>query len=107
LTLNPLPLSISWFSKWWKASGLYYIKTKPLARVRITAQVEKEVREWFKDYNKTIHKYKIKRRDIINFDKAGFWIGYPKGQKILVPEHIQEVNLTSPICHFYTNLPTL
>jgi hypothetical protein len=105
--LNPLPPSISWFSKWWKASGLHYVKTKPLARVRITAQVEKEVREWFKDYNRTIRKYKIKRRDIINFDKAGFQIGYPRGQQILIPEHISEVNLTAPTCRFYTDFPTI
>ena len=83
--------SISWFSKWWKQSRLHQIKTKPLAWIRLSAQDAEEVRKWFKDYRATLQKYKIKKQNIINFDKAGFRIGCPKGQYILVLEHIKEV----------------
>jgi hypothetical protein len=82
---------ISWFSRWWQKSGLYKIKTKPLARVRISAQDQKEIKKWFKDYRRTLKRHKFKRKDIINFDKTGFRIGCPRGSWILVPEFIKEV----------------
>ena len=88
---NAHPLSISWFSKWWAQSGLHKIKTKPLARLRITAQIEKDIRIWFKDYNRTLRKYNIKKQNIINFDEAGFRIGCPKGQEVIVLIEIKEV----------------
>ena len=38
-------------------------------------------------------KDKIKKKNIVNFDKAGFRIGYAKGQWILVPNNILEVRV--------------
>jgi hypothetical protein len=68
---NPPP-SQRWFTEWWKKQLLHKIKTKPIARVRITAQVEREVEEWFDRYEEALEKYKIKRKDIHNFDESGF-----------------------------------
>jgi hypothetical protein len=81
--------------KWWKANGLHKIKSKPLAVVRLTAQQEKDVIKWFEKYRATLSQYNIKRRNIVNFDEAGFRVGCAKGQWILVPEDIQEVCFSS------------
>ena len=83
--------SSKWFRNWWKANGLHKIKAKPLAVKQITAQQEQEIIQWFKEYRATIGKYGIKRRNIINFDEAGFRVGCPKGQYLLVPIDILEV----------------
>jgi hypothetical protein len=83
--------TLRWFSGWWKDSGLHKIKSKPLAVIRLTAQQEQEVQRWFKEYCVTLNKYKIKRKNIVNFDEAGFRVGCVKGQYILVPLDIQEV----------------
>jgi hypothetical protein len=77
---------------WWKKAQLHKIKSKPLAAIRITAQQEKDVEAWFKEYRKTLIRYKIQRRNILNFDEAGFRIGCLTGQEILVPEDILEVS---------------
>jgi hypothetical protein len=93
---NPIDFrspSLSWFRKWWKQNDLHRIKAKPLAAVRLTAQREEEVIQWFKEYRATMKKYGIKRRNIVNFDEAGFCVGCPKGQYLLVPADILEVCL--------------
>jgi hypothetical protein len=83
--------SYSWFTKWWKSSNLKKIKSKPLATVRFTAQQEDDVRKWFQRYQSTLKEYSIKRKNVINFDEAGFRVGCAKGQLILVPDDIKEV----------------
>ena len=83
--------SLAWFRKWYKENKLHTITSKPLAAIRLTAQDEKEVQQWFKGYRQTIQEKKIKRKNIINFDEAGFRVGCAKGQKILVPIDILEV----------------
>jgi hypothetical protein len=85
------PPSLSWFSIWWKGNNLHKIKAKPLAVVRLTAQKEQEVIHWFQGYRATIKKYGIRRKNIVNFDEAGFRVGCPKGQYLLVPLDILEV----------------
>ena len=67
---------------------MHKIKAKPLAVVCLIAQQEQEIICWFKEYQATIKKYGIKRRNIVNFDKAGFRVGYPKDQYLLVPTNI-------------------
>ncbi len=52
--------SLSWFSRWWKQNELHKIKAKPLAVVHLTAQQEQEVICWFREYQTTIKKYRIK-----------------------------------------------
>ena len=93
-TQNPddfKPPSKSWFSSWWHKNNLHKIKSKPLAVIRLTAQQEQEVKTWFKGYHATLLELKVKRRNICNFDEAGFCVGYAKGQWLLIPEDINEV----------------
>lgn len=89
---NKPPPSKSWFNKWIKTQPLHRIKTKPIARIRITAQDKEQVKGWFKEYNTVLQKYNIQRKDIWNFDETGFRIGCPKGQEIYVPEDVKEVS---------------
>jgi len=77
---------------WWKQNNLHKIKTKPLAVIHLTAQQEQEIIQWFKAYQGTIKKYGIKRRNIMNFDEAGFRVGCPKDQYLLVPADVLEVS---------------
>lgn len=83
--------TLRWFRTWWKDSGLHKIKSKPLAIIRITAQQEEDVRRWFRKYTATLKQYKIMRKNILNFDEAGFRVGCAKGEEILVPLDIHEV----------------
>ncbi|KAI9651945.1 MAG: hypothetical protein M1829_002098, partial [Trizodia sp. TS-e1964] len=64
--------SISWFTKWWKKSGLHKIKTKPIAAVRYTAQNAGQISEWFNNYNTTVNELNINKKRLWNFDEAGF-----------------------------------
>jgi hypothetical protein len=90
---NKLPPSISWFRKWWKTQPLHKIKTKPIARVRITAQDQEEVRQWFRRYRQVLREHKISRGNVWNFDETGFRVGCPKGEEIYVPLDVKEVGL--------------
>ena len=83
--------SLSWFRKWWKQNDLHKIKAKPLAVIHLTAQQEQEIVQWFKEYQATIKKYDIKRRNIVNFDEAEFHMGCLKDQYLLVSTDILEV----------------
>ena len=90
---NKPPPSISWFRKWWKTQPLHKIKTKPIARVRITAQDQEEVRQWFARYRQVLREHKISRGNVWNFDETGFRVGCPKGEEIYVPLDVKEVGL--------------
>src|SRR5207248_479500 len=61
--------SSRWFSAWWKKSGLHKIKSKLIAAIRLTAQQEGDVQQWFRHYTTTLKRYKIKRKKILNFDE--------------------------------------
>jgi hypothetical protein len=62
----------------------------------LIAQDEQDVQRWFRKYRETLKEYKIKRRNIINFDEAGFQVGCMKGQWILVPLDVTEFYALSP-----------
>jgi hypothetical protein len=89
---NKPPPSTSWFQKWWKTQPLHKIKTKPIARTRITAQDKEEVCGWFRKYREVVQQHKLSRKDIWNFDETGFRVGCPKGQEIYVPLDVKEVS---------------
>ena len=81
-----------WFSTWWKNKGLHKIKTKPIAAVRFTAAQKKDVKAWFVGYRKVLKALEIRdKKNVINFDEAGFRVGCMKGHEILVPIDIKEV----------------
>ena len=86
-------LPSSWFQKWFKKAGLHTIKTKPIAVIRVTAAQISEVEKWFQSYRVNLARYQIKKKNIYNFDEAGFRVGCARGQEILVPLDIREVLL--------------
>ena len=86
-----------WFRGWWKRSNLHKIKTKPLPMIRFEAAQESDVTKWFVDYKHALKTLNIrKRRNILNFDEAGFRIGCMKRHKILVPLDIKHHYGVSP-----------
>ena len=85
--------SYAWFKKWFKKAGLHTIKTKPIAVIRVTAGQINKVERWFCSYRNTLRKFQIKKKNIYNFDKAGFRVGCARGEEILVPLDIREVLL--------------
>jgi hypothetical protein len=87
---KPRP-SNRWFQSWWKTQELHKIRTKPIARERVTAQDKVVVQDWFKKYRDIVQKHNITRNNIWNFDETGFRIGCPKGQDIYVPLPVREV----------------
>ena len=86
-----------WFRSWWKRSNLHKIKTKPLPMIRFEAAEESDVIKWFDGYKEVLRELKIRRRrNILNFDEAGFRIGCMKGQEIYVPMEIKQFYAVSP-----------
>ena len=86
-----------WFRAWWKASGIHKIKIKPLAMERFEAVEESEIYRWFGEYRSTLKCLGIRsKRNIVNFDEAGFRIGCMASQEILVPDEIKEFYVASP-----------
>ena len=86
-----------WFRTWWKANHLHKIKIKPLAVERYEAAEESEIIKWFHEYRRTLKALNIRsKRNIVNFDEAGFRIGCMASQEILVPDEIKEFYVASP-----------
>ena len=86
-----------WFRDWWQANKLHTIKTKPLATIRYSAAQVDDVHRWFEGYRVALRELKIKdKRNIINFDEAGFRVGCMKGQIIIVPDDVNEYYAISP-----------
>jgi len=93
------PLSEVWFGQWWRSRGLHKIKTKLIAIIRITAQDEKEVDEWYEKkegYFDCLAKFQIKDMNIYNFDEINARLGCPKGMDVIVPEEVKELYSLSP-----------
>ncbi|RPA96322.1 hypothetical protein L873DRAFT_1845442 [Choiromyces venosus 120613-1] len=65
--------SISWFYKWLKKnSALHTIKTKPIAKARITTHRDEDLKTFFTNYQETLDHYGIHHaRYIYNMDKSG------------------------------------
>jgi hypothetical protein len=58
----------------------------------LTAEQEQEIICWFKEYQTTIQKYEIMRRNIMNFDEAGFHVSCPKDQYLLVSTDVLQIS---------------
>ena len=86
-----------WFKSWWKNNNLHKISTKPLAVIRYSAGQVSDVKIWFDDYRQVLKELKVvNRRNIINFDEAGFRVGCMKKHEILVPTNVREFYAISP-----------
>lgn len=69
------------------------IKTKPIARNRVSAQDLEDVQGWFEAFRVYCEEHNIKKEDIHNFDETGFQIGVTCGEEIVVPAFIAEVSI--------------
>ena len=96
--------TLRWFRTWWKKNNLHKIKTKPLAMIRFTAAQEKDIQAWFVDYRQALKTLQIKtKKNIVNFDEAGFRVGCMKGHQILAPTDVLEVRFYILI-HLFSKL---
>jgi hypothetical protein len=78
--------------------GLYKIKTKLIAVVRVTTQDKKEVIGRLKEeegYFKAICKYDILNKYIYNFNKTSVRIGCPCSVKVIILIKVKELYFLS------------
>ena len=69
------------------------LKTKPIARVRVSTADIEEVIEWFKGFTTWCKEREIRVVDILNFDEAGFQVGVAPSEDIMVPIYVKEVSI--------------
>ena len=50
------------------------LKTKAIARVRVSAIDVEEVKDQFQGFHRQCKEHNIKPRDVLNFDEAGFQV---------------------------------
>jgi hypothetical protein len=82
-----------WFQTFLKQHHKLFnvIKTKAIARVRVSAQDVEVVEDWFGIYMAWCYKHDIKAENIYNFDETGFRVGVAPGEEIIVPADVTEV----------------
>ncbi len=81
----------SWFRKWWKKNLLHIIKIKLLLIKRYAVLNVSNVKLWFKLYKNVLHKLKIWKRNIINFNKTEFRTNYTRKKQIIIFEKIKQI----------------
>jgi hypothetical protein len=84
-----------WFQQFIKdhLNLLKVIKTKAIARVRVSAADVEEVKEWFYKFCTYCEKYNIEAGDVLNFNEAGFCVGVAPKEEIVVPTYVKEVSI--------------
>jgi hypothetical protein len=84
-----------WFQTFIKAHPDLFrtLKTKPIARVRVSTADIEEVTEWFKGFTTWCKEHEIGAADILNFDEAGFRVGVAPSEDIIVPAYVKEVSI--------------
>src|SRR5436305_10807267 len=84
-----------WFQTFIKAHPNLFrtLKTKPIARVRVSAVDIEEVTKWFKGFTTWCKEHEIGASDILNFDEAGFRVGVAPSEDIVVPAYVKEVSI--------------
>jgi hypothetical protein len=84
-----------WFQLFLKAHPELFrtLKTKPIARVRVTASDINEVTAWFQEWMSFCTQHSIQPENILNFDEAGFRVGVAPGEEIIVPPYVVEVSI--------------
>jgi len=90
------PPSDSWFQQFMhNHTDLFrVIKTKAIARVRVTAQDIKTLEQWFEEYNSWCTSHKIEPQHMYNFDESGFRVGCAPGETVIVPAYVDDVCIT-------------
>ena len=96
---KPEPLQ-RWFQMFIKQHPTLFcvIKTKAIARVRVSAQDVESVENWFAEYKAWCIQHRIELQNVHNFDKTGFCVGVALGEEVVVPAYVTEVS------YLYSNL---
>jgi hypothetical protein len=89
------PPSWRWFQIFMKEHPDLFrtLKTKAIARVRVTAADVEEVKDWFRGFRTWCEEHDIQPGDVLNFDEAGFRVGVAPGEEIVVPAYVTEVSI--------------
>ena len=89
---KPQP-SWRWFQTFMKdhPTLFHVIKTKAIARVRVTTHDITTVETWFAEYKAWCTQHKIEPQHIHNFDETGFRVGVAPGEEVIVPVYVKEV----------------
>jgi hypothetical protein len=89
------PPSWRWFQIFMKEHPNLFrtLKTKAIARVRVTAADIEEVRDWFDGFRTWCEEHNIQSSDVLNFDEGGFRVGVAPGEEIVVPAYVKEVSI--------------
>jgi hypothetical protein len=82
----------------WHLDLFRTLKTKAIARVRVTAADVEEVKNWFDGFRTWCEEHDIQPRDVLNFDEAGFRVGVALGEEIVVPTYVKEVSTLLRSC---------
>jgi hypothetical protein len=82
-----------WFQTFMKDHPTLFrvIKTKAIARVRVTTHDITTVEGWFTEYKEWCIQHKIEPQNIYNFDESGFRVGVAPGEEVVVPAYVTEV----------------
>ena len=88
------PPSWRWFQIFMKEHPDLFrtLKTKAIARVRVTAADVEEVKNWFHGFRTWCEEHDIQPRDVLNFDEGGFRVGVAPSEEIVVPAYVKEVS---------------
>jgi hypothetical protein len=90
---SKLPPSWRWFQGFIKAHIDLFrvIKTKAIARVRVTSHDISTVENWFSEYLAWCIQHNIQLQDIYNFNETRFQVGVALGEEVVVLAYITEV----------------
>jgi hypothetical protein len=88
------PPSWRWFQIFMKEHPdlFHTLKTKAIARVRVSAADVEEVKNWFDGFHIWCEEHDIQPGDVLNFNEAGFRVGVAPGEEIVVPTYVKEVS---------------
>jgi hypothetical protein len=74
------------------------LKTKAIARVRVSVVDVEEVKDWFQGFRTWCEERDIQPGDVLNFDEARFRVGVAPGEEIVVPAYVKEVSILLRSC---------
>jgi hypothetical protein len=88
------PPSWRWFQTFMKDHPKLFrtLKTKAIARVRVTAADVEEVKDWFDGFRTWCEEHNIQPRDVLNFNEGGFRVSVAPSEEIVVPTYVKEVS---------------
>jgi hypothetical protein len=89
------PPTWRWFQEFMKNHPDLFrtLQTKPIAQVRVSAADVEEVKDWFHGFQAWCKEHGIEASNVLNFDKASFWVGVAPREEIVVPVYVKEVSL--------------